>query len=315
MTKPHILAFESYDSWDADPMSQLFTVHPFPASGDLSQLPDDVREQIKAFAFKGHSSLGPDIIDAFPNLELIANYGVGYDTIDVQHASKRGIKVTNTPDVLTNDVADLAVGMLLALNRDIPGAAQWVTSGSWASRGAYPLQRTLTGVSVGIAGLGRIGRAVAQRLQGFETDIHYYSRSRKDTPEDWTFHSSLVDLAAAVDVLIVMVSGGPDTAKIISKEVIASLGSDGLIVNCARGSTVDEEALIEALQNRAIRGLASDVFNNEPKIDERFLKLDNVLLQPHQASATVETRKAMGQLQRDNLIAFFDNKPLLTPVN
>jgi len=217
--------------------------------------------------------------------------------------------------VLTDDVADLAVGMLLAINRDIVGASDWVTSGSWASSGAYPLQRTLTGAKVGIAGMGRIGRAVADRLQGFRTDIHYYSRAPKDDVPGWTYHGDLVELATAVDILIITVSGGPATAKIISKEVIDALGSDGLLVNCARGSTVDEEALITALQNRTIRGLASDVFNNEPQIDPRLLPLDNVLLQPHQASGTIETRQSMGKLQRDNLIAFFDGKPLLTPVN
>lgn len=315
MTKPHILAFETYNDWDAKPMSEHFQVHVLPEHKNPESLDTATRELIKAFAFKGHSTLGADIIDAFPNLGLIANYGVGYDTIDVSHATSRGIKVTNTPDVLTNDVADLAVGMLLAINRDIPGASDWVTSGNWVTRGAYPLQRTLTGVAVGIAGLGRIGRAVAQRLQSFDTRIHYYSRAQKETPAQWQYHDSLVDLAEAVDILVVTLSGGPDTAQLISSQVINAVGSDGLIINCARGSTVDEEALITALETNAIRGLASDVFNNEPQIDERFLKLDNVLLQPHQSSATVETRKRMGKLQRDNLIAFFDNQPLITPVN
>lgn len=313
MSKPNILSFETYNDWDADPMQELFTVHQFPASGSPEDLDQSSRELIQAFAFKGHSRLGPEIIDAFPNVGLIANYGVGYDTIDVQYAHSKGIKVTNTPDVLTSDVADLTVGMLLALNRDIVGAADWVKSGNWDKNGAYPLQRTLSGVAVGVAGLGRIGRAVAQRLQAFETDIHYYSRKQKDTP-GWMYHADLVDLAAAVDILIVTVSGGPDTNKIISKDVIDAVGADGLLINCSRGSTVDEEALIKALETRSIRGMASDVFNNEPHIDERFLQLDNVLLQPHQSSATVETRKAMGKLQRDNLVAFFNQSPLLTPV-
>ncbi len=295
-------------------MQQSYTLHQFPASGKPDDLDERTREQIRAFAFKGHSALGADIIDAFPNLEIIANYGVGYDTIDVAYATSKGIKVTNTPDVLTDDVADLAVGMLLALNRGMVGAETWVRSGHWAGHGAYPLQRTLSGVSVGIAGLGRIGQAIANRLQGFNTNIHYYARSEKDTP-GWVYHNDLVALARATDVLIVAVSGGPDTAKIISKEVIHAIGSDGLLVNCARGSTVDEEALIKALETKAIRGMASDVFNNEPNIDPRFLALDNVLLQPHQSSGTIETRKAMGQLQRDNLAAHFADQPLLTPVN
>ena len=194
------------------------------------------------------------------------------------------------------------------------GADAWVRSGNWAANGAYPLQRTIAGVSVGIAGLGRIGRAIAERLQGFKTDIHYYSRAEKDTP-GWTHHDNLVYLAKTVDILIVAVSGGPETAQIISKEVIEAVGPDGLLINCARGSTVDEAALIKALEDKMIRGFASDVFNNEPNIDQRFMQFDNVLLQPHQSSGTVETRKSMGKLQRGNLQAFFDNQPLLTPVN
>lgn len=314
MEKPDILAFETIDDWDMQPMHDLFRVHQFPHNGNVQELEQSARENIRAFAFKGHSPLGAEIMDAFPKLELIANYGVGYDTIDVEYASTKGIKVTNTPDVLTDDVADLTIGMLLALNRDIVGASRWVTSGNWAQNGAYPLQRTLSDVRVGIAGLGRIGTAIAHRLVPFNTDIHYFSRSEKKTP-GWSFHSDLVELASAVDVLIVAVTGGPGTAGIISRPVIDAVGDDGLIVNCSRGSTVDEKALLDALENRTIRGFASDVFNNEPTIDERFLKLDNVLLQPHQSSGTVETRKKMGKLQRDNLAGFFKNGSLLTPVN
>lgn len=294
-------------------MNELFTVHHFPATGNPEDISTVVRESIRAFAFKGHSQLGQSIMDHFPNLGLIANYGVGYDTIDVDYANSKGIRVTNTPDVLTNDVADLAMGMLLALNRDIVGASDWVRSGHWALQGAYPLQRSLSGVAVGIAGLGRIGRAVAQRLQGFETDIHYYSRHEKETP-GWTYHDDLVSLAAAADVLIVTVTGGPHTVKIISKAVIDALGRDGIIVNCARGSTIDEAALLNALENGGLRGAAADVFNNEPNIDPRFLKLNNVLLQPHQSSGTVETRKKMGQLQRDNIQCYFEGQALLTEV-
>lgn len=312
--KPDLLCFNQYDDWDTEPMLAQYTVHQMPASMSVSGLPADLLGQVRAFAFKGHDALSRELMDAFPNLGIIANYGVGYDTIDVAYASSRGIAVTNTPDVLTDDVADLAVGMLLALNRDIPGASDWVHSGRWVTSGAYPLQRTLSGATVGIAGLGRIGRAVAQRLQGFNTDIHYYSRADKSVA-GLTWHASLTDLARAVDILMVTVSGGPDTQGIISAKVIQALGSDGVIVNSARGSTMDEEALILALQKRELRGAALDVFNQEPDIDPRFLQLENVLLQPHQSSGTVETRKRMGELQRDNLNAFFAGKPLLTQVN
>ncbi len=294
-------------------MHELFDVHEFPVSGNPMDLSVEVREQVRALAFKGHAQLGADIIDAFPNIGLIANYGVGYDTIDVAHATSKGIAVTNTPDVLTSDVADLAVGMLIALTRDIAGAQQWIRSGNWAGSGAFALQRTLSETTIGIAGLGRIGRAIGNRLQGFDVDIHYFARSEKSTP-DWTWHDDLVSLASRADILIVAVSGGPDTREIISRDVIAALGSDSLLVNISRGSTMDEEALIQALQNRQLRGAALDVFNNEPKIDSRFLEMDNVLLQPHQSSGTIETRKKMGALQRDNLSAFFAGQPLLTQV-
>jgi len=313
MSKPTIVSFENYDPWDAEPMAASFDVHKMPASGSPQDLPADVRSAVRAFAFKGHSMLGAELMDAFPGLELIANYGVGYDTIDVEYAASKGIRVSNTPDVLTDDVADLAVGMLLTLSRDIIGASNWVRSGNWGKSGAYPLQRTVTGKTVGIAGLGRIGRSIANRMQAFNSDIHYYSRSEKDTP-GWTYHSSVNGLANAVDILVVSVSAGPETAKIISGEVLESLGADGIMVNISRGVTVDEEALLAALQNGTIRSAALDVFNNEPNIDERFMKLDNVLLQPHQSSATVETRKKMGKLQFDNLEAYFAGKPLLTPV-
>lgn len=295
-------------------MNELFEVHQFPQSGNPMDLTTEVREQVRAFAFKGHNSLSTDIMDAFPNLGLIANYGVGYDSIDVAHASNKGISVTNTPDVLTDDVADLAVGMLLSLTRDIVGASEWVRSGNWAKSGAYPLQRTISGTSIGIVGLGRIGHAIASRLQGFNTKIHYFARSEKDTP-GWTFHSNLVELANTVDILMVAVSGGPETAGLVSADVIKALGPDGVIVNSARGTTLDEEALLNALESGQLRGAALDVFNNEPNIDSRFAKLSNVLLQPHQSSGTVETRKNMGVLQRQNLNAFFAGEPLLTAVN
>lgn len=313
MTKPAILSFETYDDWDNVPMNEMFEVHTLPASGNPDDLPKELRDKIRAFAFKGHNELGPALMDAFPNLGMIANYGVGYDTIDVAYAASKGIKVSNTPDVLTNDVADLAVGMLIALSRNIVGASEWVRSGKWATSGAFPMQRTLSGATVGIVGMGRIGRAIANRVQSFDMQLHYFSRTPKDVP-DWQYHDDVKSLASAVDILMVAVSGGPDTARIISRDVLQALGSDGIIVNSARGTTMDEKALIEFLQNGKLRGAALDVFENEPNIDPGFLALDNVLLQPHQSSGTVETRQAMGKLQRENLKAFFAGTPLVTPV-
>ena len=252
-------------------------------------------------------------MDLFPALGLIANFGVGYDAIDMAAARSRGIRVTNTPDVLNDDVADLAVAMLLAQSRQIVQGSDWVRSGRW-SQEALPLNRKVSGRRVGIAGLGRIGREIADRLAAFKIGIHYHSRQPKDVPADWTYHPDPVALAAAVDDLIVAVVGGADTVGYVSAAAIAALGPDGVIVNISRGSTIDEAALLDALEARRIRAAALDVFLNEPDLDPRFLSLDNVLLQPHQGSGTIETRKAMGALQRDNARAFLAGRDLLTPV-
>ena len=314
MTKRHILTFETYDEWDTGPMADEYTVHNLPYGAALDTLPAGVFETVEAFAFRGHGSLTAAIMDAFPNLGMIANYGVGYDTIDVAHATARGIRVSNTPDVLTEDVADLAVGMVIAQSRGMVGASDWVRSGNWAEKGAYPLQRKVSGKHVGIVGLGRIGRAVADRLVSFGCDISYFSRTAKVT-DGWTHFGDIPALAGAVDIMVICVSGGPETIGLVGKQAISALGPQGLLVNASRGTTVDEDALLDALESGALGSAGLDVYLNEPQIDPRFLQLDNVLLQPHQSSGTIETRKIMGQLQRDNLAAYFAGKPLLTPVN
>lgn len=253
-------------------------------------------------------------MDAFPKLGMIANYGVGYDTIDVAHATSKGIRVSNTPDVLTDDVADLAVGMVIAQSRGMVGASDWIRAGNWDKNGAFKLQRKVSGKRVGIVGLGRIGRAIADRLRPFGCELHYYARAPKDTP-GWTHHTDIVALAHAVEIMVICVSGGPDTIEIVGKEAIEALGPHGLLINASRGTTVDEIALLDALETGALGAAGLDVFLNEPHINPRFFDLTNVLLQPHQSSGTIETRKIMGQLQRQNLAAFFAGQPLPTPVN
>ena len=314
MTKPAILTFETYDDRDTEPLEAAYEVFNLPYGAKVSELPSNAVARIEAFAFRGHGTLGAEIMDVFPKLGMIANYGVGYDTIDVDYAASKGIKVTNTPDVLTDDVADLAVGMVIAQSRGMVGASDWILSGNWVKSGAFPLQRKVSGKNIGIVGLGRIGRAVAERLQPFGGDIHYYSRSPKETT-GWTRHDDIVAMAKEVNILIVTLSGGPDTLGMVGADALKALGPDGLLINSSRGTTVDETALLEALENRTIRAAGLDVFENEPNINPRFLELDNVLLQPHQSSGTIETRKVMGRLQRDNLAAFFAGRPLPTPVN
>lgn len=313
MAKPDILVVGSYAEYDQTPLENAYTVWPMEEGGTPDHLPAEALTAIRAIAFRGHSFLSGEVMDRFPNLGMIANLGVGYDTIDVAHALKRGILVSNTPDVLTEDVADLGIGMMIAWSRGIPGAQGWIRSGAWAQQGEYRLQRKVSGKRAGIVGLGRIGRALAERLVPFNIDVSYFARTEKNTP-GWTYFDDIPTMARQADVLFVCVSGGPETAGIVGAEALAALGPDGLLVNISRGTTVDEGALLAALENGQIAGAALDVFLNEPNIDPRFLQLDNVLLQPHQSSGTIETRTAMGVLQRENLAAFFDGRPLVTPV-
>lgn len=311
MSKPDILVVGTYPDYDNTPMDAAFTTWRMEEGGTPDHLPPEAFEAIRGIAFRGHSFLSGALMDRFPNLGVIANFGVGYDTIDVAHAVKRGIQVSNTPDILTEDVADLGIGMMIAWSRGIPGAQAWIKSGDWAAHGEYRLQRKVSGKRAGVVGLGRIGRAVAERLVPFNIDVSYYARAPKDTP-GWTHFDDIAQMAAAVDVLFICLSGGPETAGIVGKDALAALGKTGLLINISRGTTIDEAALLDALEQGIIEGAALDVFMNEPKIDPRFLALDNVLLQPHQSSGTIETRTSMGELQRANLQAFFDGNPLIT---
>ncbi len=309
-----VLVIGSYAQNDVDALNSDFAPLWCASPADIASVDESTRREIKVVAFKGHVPFGAAEMDQLPNLALVANFGVGYDAINTAEASERGIKVTNTPDVLNDDVADLAVLLLLAHGRKFEQASHWARSGNWATRGEYPLARKISGGKVGILGLGRIGREIANRMAAFKMEVHYFARSEKDTP-NWTFHSDPVSLASAVDYLVVALVGGKETEKFVSKEVLEALGPRGIIVNISRGTTIDEEAMIEALSNGKLGGAALDVFLNEPKIDERFYQLDNVTLQPHQGSGTVETRADMGQLQRDNIAAQLSGNRLLTAVN
>ncbi|MER0237794.1 2-hydroxyacid dehydrogenase [Fulvimarina sp. MAC8] len=286
-----------------------------PSMKEGAELDEAARNEIRAVAYLGHHAFGGDLMDKFPNLGLIANYGVGYDAIDVEAASARNIKVTNTPDVLSDEVADLTVAMLLAQLRSVPQADRHVRSGAWDRKVPFPLQRKMSGQKVGVVGLGRIGREIADRFAAFKMEIHYWSRKPKDVPNGWVFHEDALGLMSAVDFAVIALVGGPDTEGFVSKELIEALGPKGILVNISRGSTIDEEAMIEALQDGRLGGACLDVFRNEPHADKRFYDMENVILQPHQASATVETRAAMGKLQRDNIKAYISGEQPLTPVN
>lgn len=308
------LAIGPFNDTDKAGLTEAFDPVFLSGTSDLESLAEDVRADVTAVAYKGHHGFGAAQMDLLPNLGLVANYGVGYDAIDVTAADVRGIKVTNTPNVLNDDVADLAVAMLIMQGREMEHASAWARSGNWAEKGEYRLNRKISGGTAGIVGLGRIGREIADRLAAFKMDIHYFARSEKETP-GWTYHSDPVSLAKAVDYLVIALVGGAETEKFVSREVIDALGPRGIVVNISRGSTVDEAALLDALEQGRIAGAGLDVFLNEPGIDARFYKLPNVVIQPHQGSGTVETRAAMAKLQRDNIAAFHAGQDLLTPVN
>ena len=251
-------------------------------------------------------------MDALPNLRAIVHFGVGYETTDVEHARARGIAVSNTPDVLTDCVADLAVGALIDVQRGLSAADRFLRRGDWTA-GQFPLATKVSGRRVGILGLGRIGKAIARRLVAFDAELSYHARH--EVPGvPYRYHATPVALAAAVDVLVVATSGGPATRGLVSTEVLAALGRDGYLVNIARGSVVDEPALVSALVRGELAGAALDVFADEPNVPQELLPLDNVVLLPHIASATTETREAMGDLAFRNLRQFLSEGTLITPV-
>ncbi|MCL6707442.1 2-hydroxyacid dehydrogenase [Pseudomonas sp. R2.Fl] len=279
---------------------------------DISRLPPEVASAVRAVACIGR--LGNADIDRLPNLELIASFGVGYDGIDARHAAARGIVVTNTPNVLSEEVADATIGLLINAVRQFPRAEAWLRAGHWARGEIYPLSPlSLRGRSVGIFGLGRIGKAIARRVEAFGLPVAYHNRRPvEDVP--YRYHSSLVELARAVDTLISVVPGGASTDRVIGREVLEALGQKGVFVNVGRGSTVDEEALIEALGDGTIAAAGLDVFASEPAVPKRLLDLDNVTVLPHIAAATVDTRAAVGRLVVDNVLNWFAHGRALTPV-
>ena len=249
----------------------------------------------------------------FPKLEQISSFGVGYDHIDAKWAGQHGIVVTNTPDVLNEEVADTALGLLLCTVREFPQADRYLRAGKWPS-GGYPLSKaTLRDRTVGIVGMGRIGKAIARRLEAFGVPVVYHSRNPQPGVS-YKYYPKLVDMAREVDTLMVIVPGGAATQNLINAEVLKALGPRGIVINMARGSVVDEKALIEALKNRTIFSAGLDVFVNEPHVPQELIEMDHVVLLPHLGSASEATRQAMDQLVVDNLLAWVAGKPPLTPV-
>lgn len=268
---------------------------------------------VRAVVTSGRTGVDAALMTALPNLGAVVNFGVGYDTTDVDAAAARGIGVSNTPDVLTDCVADTAVGLLIDVLRQFSAADRFVRAGRWPEEGAYPLTRRVSGRRVGIIGLGRIGSAIAHRLNAFGCVISYHNRRRVDACP-YEYVDSAVELARRVDVLVVAAAGGSGTRKLVDAAVLDALGPDGHVVNVARGSVVDEAALVERLVDGRLAGAGLDVFADEPNVPAELLEMDNVVVLPHVGSGTVETRAAMEALTLRNLDEFLATGRLVTPV-
>lgn len=290
-------------------LAERYTVHKLHEAADPDALVADLAPRLRAIA---GGKVDAGLIAKLPKLEIIANFGVGYDTIDTSAAKAANVRVTNTPNVLNDAVAELTIGLMIALARRIPQGDQFVRQGKWPHSG-MGLFTELTGKTVGILGLGRIGKEIAIRAQAMKMRVVYYGRKRQPS-EPHIYYDNLVDMARDSDWLVIIAPGGKGTEHIVSREVLEALGPQGMLVNVARGTLIDEPAMLELLQTGGLAGAALDVFETEPKIPEAFFALDNVVLSPHQGSATHQTRNAMGALVVANLDAHFAGEPLISAV-
>ena len=293
-------------------LTQEFSAVKLFAATDRAATLKEAAPRVRGLAHSGHSHVDAALMDALPRLEIIANFGVGVDQIDLDAAKKRGIVVTNTAGALNECVADCAMALVLNTLRKLPQAGAYLHAGDWQSKGPYPLVTSIGGKTLGILGLGRIGEAIAKRALAFGMTIRYHNRHKKDVP--YAYDSDAVTLANHSDVLLVITPGGAETDKLVNAAVLDALGPQGYLVNVARGSVVDEPVLLRYLQEKKIAGAGLDVFEHEPKVPSEFFTLDNAVLTPHVASATNETRTAMGALQIENLHLHFAGKPVKTPV-
>ena len=289
-----------------------FTAHLMHEAADRGAFLKQHAPKVRGLATFGPMTVDGKVMDQLPQLEIIANFGVGVDAINLDDAKKRGIIVTNTPDVLNETVADTAMALILNTVRRFPQSEQHLRGGHWAARGPYPLTTDIGGKTLGVLGLGRIGEAIARRAQAFGMKIRYHNRRRKESP--FPYDPDPVTLAKNCNVLLVVTPGGPQTNKLINAKVLDALGTRGYVVNIARGSVVDEPVLLRYLQEKRIAGAGLDVFVDEPRVPPEFFTLENAVLFPHVGSATVETRKAMGDLQIENLRLHFAGKPVKTRV-
>ncbi|XVE52083.1 hypothetical protein DITRI_Ditri02bG0092600 [Diplodiscus trichospermus] len=300
------------DSYLEQELEKRFNLLRFWTATEKSTFLATHKNSIRAVVGNAFGGADAELIESLPKLEIVASFSVGLDKIDLAKCKEKGIRVTNTPDVLTDDVADLSIGLMLAVLRKLCESDRYVRSDKW-KKGDYTLTTKFTGKTVGIIGLGRIGMAVAKRAEAFSCPIHYYSRTEKPETK-YKYYPSVVELAANCDILVVACSLTEETRHIIDREVIDALGRKGVLINVGRGRHVDEPELVSALVECRLGGAGLDVFEHEPEVPEELFGLDNVVLLPHVGTGTVETRQAMADLVIGNLEAHFQKKPLLTPV-
>ena len=311
-SKPEILLPGPMMPFIEEQLDTLFQVHRLAKAADKDALIAEVAPRLRGIAYSSHMPLNGAFMQRLPKLEIVSSFGVGYDGIDAKWAGEHKIVVTNTPDVLTDEVADTAVALLLMTARELPQSERYLRAGKWLEK-AYPLTATLRDRKIGIVGMGRIGKAIARRLEAFGLPIVYHSRNPA-TGVTWRHYPDLIAMARDVDVLIVITPGGPATKNLINAGVLKALGPNGILINVARGSVVDEPALIEALRNRTIYSAGLDVFADEPRVPKELIEMEHIVLLPHVASGSHYTRRAMGQLVVDNLKSWFAGKGPLTPV-
>lgn len=313
MSKPEILELLDVHPGTTAKLDADYALHKLWESGDQDALIDEIAPSIRGVVTNGIAGIEGELIKRLPALEIIAVLGVGVDSVDLETAKGRGVQVTNTPDVLTVGVAELAMAILLDVGRRITWNDGYLRAGRWPKEGDPPLSSSLAGRTLGVLGMGRIGQAIAERAKVFGMDIVYGGPNQK-AHLAYDYHSDPVALARAADVLMVACKGGAETAGLVGAEVIDAVGPEGWLINVSRGSVVDEVALIDALQAGRLGAAGLDVFANEPEVPKALISMDNVVLQPHQGSACVETRDAMGDLVLANLSAHFAGKPLPTAV-
>jgi lactate dehydrogenase-like 2-hydroxyacid dehydrogenase len=310
--KPDIIITARGHAGTMATLQSEFTAHLLHEAPDRAAFLKQHAPQVRGLATFGPMPVDGQLMDALPKLEIIANFGVGVDAINLGDASKRGIIVTNTPDVLNETVADTALALIMNTVRRLPQSEQYLRAGQWASRGPYPLSTDIGGKTLGVLGLGRIGEAIVKRALACGMKIRYHNRKRKDLP--YPYDPDPVTLAKNSDVLLVVTPGGAETNNLVNAQVLDALGPNGYVVNIARGSVIDEPVLLRYLQEKRIAGAGLDVFVDEPRVPPEFFVLENAVLFPHVGSATVETRKAMGDLQIENLRLHFAGKPVKTRV-